>query len=70
MGASSGPNVYVSQAGVNFKSVLIGHQVKETIQLVNDESVPFSFGFNDDGGEIVNEELPLLKFNPASGVIP
>ena len=69
IGYASEPNVYISQSGVNFRSVLVGRHAKEMFQLVNDEMSPFAFNFND-APETGNEGLPVLRFNPVSGVVP
>jgi hypothetical protein len=69
IGYAQEPNVYINQSGLNFKSVLVGRQVKEILNLVNDESLPFSFQFNDSSVEMDSEGLPVLRINPMSGTI-
>ena len=69
VGQAMEPNVYVDHTGVNFKSVLVGHQVKEIVKLCNDELSSFSFAFNDTSVEMGHEGIPVLRFSPTSGVI-
>jgi hydrocephalus-inducing protein len=63
------PNVYLSQSGINFKAVLVGRQIKETIKIINDERIPFSYSFNETLVDIGADGVPILKFSPVSGVV-
>lgn len=54
---------------VNFKSQLVGRQLKEVVYLINNEKVPFSFGFNETSFELGSDGSPVLKFSPTSGTI-
>jgi hypothetical protein len=64
------PTILMSQPGVNFRSVLVGRQTKEVINLVNEENQPFAFQFNDTSVEMDAQGVPVLKINPMAGTIP
>ncbi|KAJ3416712.1 hypothetical protein HDV05_000542 [Chytridiales sp. JEL 0842] len=63
------PNVYMDKVSLNFKSLLVGRQVKETVRLINSESIPFAFNFNETSFELGNDGTPVLRFSPTSGTI-
>ncbi|KAJ3305286.1 hypothetical protein HDV03_001884, partial [Kappamyces sp. JEL0829] len=69
IGYATEPSVYIGQSGVNFKSVLVGRQAKEVVQMVNDETTPFAFSF-ENLVEMGNEGEPVLTIHPMSGVVP
>ncbi|KNC96691.1 uncharacterized protein SPPG_07904 [Spizellomyces punctatus DAOM BR117] len=69
VGQAMEPNVFMDRPSVNFKSVLVGRQVKEIVKLVNNEAVPFSFCFNDTSFEMNNDGVPVLRFSPTAGTI-
>jgi hypothetical protein len=63
------PNIYLSQPGVSFKTVLVGRKAKDIIRLINDELQPFAFNFNDTSVEMDNNGVPVLKVSPTTGII-
>ncbi|KAH6588049.1 hypothetical protein BASA50_010912 [Batrachochytrium salamandrivorans] len=70
VGQAAEPNIRVDQAGVNFKSVLVGRQVKEIVKLINDEKIPFSFAFSDLSVEMGCSGVSVLRISPTSGTLP
>ncbi|KAJ3074073.1 hypothetical protein HDU98_012192 [Podochytrium sp. JEL0797] len=69
VGQALEPNVYFDRVSVNFKSLLVGRQVKETVQLVNNEDIPFAFNFNETSFELGADQVPVVRFSPTSGTI-
>ncbi|KAJ3142605.1 hypothetical protein HK100_000034 [Physocladia obscura] len=69
VGQALEPNVYFDRVSVNFKSLLVGRQVKEVVKLINNESIPFAFSFNETSFEMGNDQIPVMKFFPTSGTI-
>ncbi|KAJ1558923.1 hypothetical protein HK096_003058, partial [Nowakowskiella sp. JEL0078] len=63
------PNVGLDKSSINFKSLLVGRQMKEIVKLTNNESIPFAFAFNETSFEMNNEGIPVLKFSPISGTV-
>ncbi|RKP17692.1 hypothetical protein ROZALSC1DRAFT_23958, partial [Rozella allomycis CSF55] len=59
------PSIYFDKTSVNFKSILVDCPVKESLNLVNQENIPFYFSFND----ILNENSSVIQINPNSGFI-
>ncbi|KAJ3022533.1 hypothetical protein HKX48_005950 [Thoreauomyces humboldtii] len=70
VGQATEPNVYMDRPSLNFKSVLVGRQVKELIKLVNSEAIPFSFTFSETSFEMNNQGAPVLRFAPTTGTVP
>ncbi|XJO77830.1 hypothetical protein BDV3_002359 [Batrachochytrium dendrobatidis] len=70
VGQAVEPKVYVDHTGINFKSVLVGRQVKEIANLINRENVSFSYSFSDISDEIGHQGTPILHVLPNSGIIP
>jgi hydrocephalus-inducing protein len=62
--------VYFKQPVINFKSVLVGMQSRETVTLINDENLPFSFSFSDSLIDQNENRAPVMKFTPSSGIVP
>ncbi|RKO94829.1 hypothetical protein BDK51DRAFT_29881 [Blyttiomyces helicus] len=69
VGQAMEPNVFMDRASVNFKSLLVGRQLKETVKLINNESIPFSFAFSETSFELGNEGTPVLRFSPTAGTV-
>ncbi|KAJ3036631.1 hypothetical protein HDV00_002527 [Rhizophlyctis rosea] len=69
VGQALEPNVFMDRVGVNFKPILVGRQVKDTVRLTNNEDIPFSFTFNETSSELRNDGTPVLRFSPTSGTI-
>ncbi|KAI9343132.1 hypothetical protein BDR26DRAFT_917651 [Obelidium mucronatum] len=69
VGQALEPNVFFDRVSVNFKSLLVGRQVKEVVRLVNNEAIPFAFNFNETSFELGGDHIPVMKFSPTSGTI-
>lgn len=54
---------------LNFKSILINRKARETVKLINNESMPFQFSFEDMAFETNTEQRPVLSYSPSFGVV-
>lgn len=71
VGFTSEPNVFFDRTGVNFKSVLVGRQLKEVVKIKNTENMPFAFSFDGaSNGEVRAKCDSALQFNPSTGIVP
>lgn len=64
------PNVFVDHPSINFKSLLVGRQGKEIVNLINNEDIPFAFSFTESTFDVGQDGSPVLKFSPISGTVP
>ncbi|KAJ3115022.1 hypothetical protein HDU96_001327 [Phlyctochytrium bullatum] len=69
VGQALEPNIYMDRVSVNFRSLLVGRQVKECVKLINSEDMPFAFSFNETSSELGTNGVPVLRFSPSSGTI-
>ena len=69
-GFTSEPNVYFDRTSINFKSVLVGRQLKEIVKIKNMEAIPFAYSFEGNPGDLKGSKDPTLKFFPMAGVVP
>ncbi|KAJ3081967.1 hypothetical protein HDU99_004034, partial [Rhizoclosmatium hyalinum] len=69
VGQALEPNVFFDRVSVNFRSLLVGRQVKEVVKLINNEAIPFAFSFNETSFELGSDGSPVMKFSPISGTI-
>ncbi|KAJ3226665.1 hypothetical protein HK099_004409 [Clydaea vesicula] len=69
VGKALEPNVFIDKVSINFKSLLVGRNLKETVSLVNNEKIPFSFSFNETSFELAPNGTPVVKFSPMSGTV-
>ncbi|KAJ3129345.1 hypothetical protein HK098_001757 [Nowakowskiella sp. JEL0407] len=69
VGNATEPKIILERSGINFKSVLVGRQVKESVKLVNNEKIPFAYSFNETSFDLSNQNVPVLSFHPAKGTI-
>ncbi|ORY39534.1 hypothetical protein BCR33DRAFT_853320, partial [Rhizoclosmatium globosum] len=69
VGQALEPNVFFDRVSVNFRSLLVGRQVKEVVKLINNEAIPFAFSFNETSFELGSDGSPVMKFSPTSGTI-
>lgn len=69
MGKAIEPNIFVDRVSINFKSQLVGRRLKETVRLINNESIPFNFGFNETSFELGSNGEPVVQFSPISGTV-
>jgi hydrocephalus-inducing protein len=84
VGSVSEPSVYIDRPHVNFRALLVQRRAQETVNLVNDEDTPFAFSidpplilasasdlaFTPSLSNTTQAQKPLLKIQPAQGVIP
>lgn len=63
------PSLFFDKINVNFKSLLVGRTLKDTVNLVNNENIPFSFSFSETSFEVGNNNEPVVSFTPKSGTI-
>ena len=69
VGHSQEPDVAFDRAFLILPPTLVGHTVKETICLVNNESTPITFAFNEKQINSINNVTAALAMSPASGTI-
>ncbi|KAI9203105.1 uncharacterized protein BJ171DRAFT_600257 [Polychytrium aggregatum] len=69
VGQALEPNVFMDRVSVNFKSILVGRQAREVVKLVNNESIPFAFVFNETSFELSPDGTPVLQYSPSSGTV-
>ncbi|KAI9095517.1 hypothetical protein DFS34DRAFT_651319 [Phlyctochytrium arcticum] len=70
VGQAVEPNLVMDRVNVNFKSVLIGHQAREVVNLINNENVPFNFAIADTSVEMSPEGVPVIRYSPSAGMVP
>ncbi|KAI8854495.1 hypothetical protein BC829DRAFT_439199 [Chytridium lagenaria] len=58
VGQALEPNIYMDRVSVNFKSLLVGRQVKEVVKLINSEDMPFAFSFSETSSELGTNGIP------------
>lgn len=59
----------MDRTSINFKSILINRKARETVKLINNESVPFQFNFEDMTFDSNNDQIPVLSYSPSFGVV-
>ena len=68
------PRVMLDRTRVDFASHMVGMVEKETIHLVNNEHLPFSFAFDKESvslGALSDEgKRPVIEISPMSGLLP
>ena len=69
VGETKDPAVMFDRSHLNFKALLIGHEACETVYMVNNETQPFSFSFEDTSFFSAGYK-DKLTVSPISGVIP
>ncbi|XP_007442069.2 hydrocephalus-inducing protein homolog, partial [Python bivittatus] len=69
VGHTTDPAVSLERAHLNFRSLLIGHEVRESIDIVNDENEPYSFSFRDCS-RFSEGRINCLNLQPMEGLIP
>ncbi|XP_033625714.1 hydrocephalus-inducing protein homolog [Asterias rubens] len=69
VGDAKEPAVATDRSHINFKSLLLGNQANERIQLINNESRPFTFDISEASchSEAFSSELSVT---PKEGIIP
>lgn len=69
VGRATEPNIFMDRASVNFKSLIVGRQLRETVRLINNEKIPFSFSFSETSFELGADGTPVVKFTPTTGTV-
>ncbi|KAI9141433.1 hypothetical protein BKA69DRAFT_1166800 [Paraphysoderma sedebokerense] len=69
VGQATEPSIYIDKPNIHFKPVLVGKQAKETVRLINNELMPFSFSLNEPSLKTRNGTKSALQFSPVSGTI-
>ena len=75
VGSVSEPSLALDRIYVNFNSVLLGRRAQETVHLVNNEDIAFSFAIDPTtyqappgaGGK--GKSKAILEIEPTSGVV-
>ena len=68
VGETKDPAVMFDRSHLNFKALLIGHEAVETVYMVNNESQPFNFNFEESSFFSAGYK-DRLRVQPTSGVI-
>lgn len=69
VGETNDPAIHFDRSHLNFKALLIGHEACETAFVVNNESQPFSYRFEESSLCSAGHK-DKLKVVPMSGVVP
>lgn len=69
VGDTADPGVHFDRSHLNFKALLIGHEACEVVYIINNESQPFNFNFDEPSFYSAGRK-DKLKVLPASGVVP
>ncbi|XP_066494024.1 hydrocephalus-inducing protein-like [Tiliqua scincoides] len=69
VGHTADPAVSLDRTHLNFRSLLIGHEVRESVNIINDEDKAFSFAFRE-GSRFSEGRINYLKVQPMEGSIP
>lgn len=69
VGVTKDPAVMFDRSHLNFKALLIGHEAMETVYMVNNETQPFNFNFEESSFFSAGYK-DKLRVLPSSGVIP
>lgn len=64
------PRVSLSRVHINFREHLVGARVTETLQLINEEILPFQFTFDTSAFGFGGSGSPPLAISPTTGVVP
>eukprot|EP00501_MAST-03F_sp_TOSAG23-6_P000263 GSMAST32.ASY1.ANO1.269.1 assembled CDS len=63
------PRVRFDMPSINFKHVLLRSRSTETLNIINDEHIPFAYSFDLSQFE-GRDEKPAIRIQPARGVVP
>jgi len=64
------PMIVLEKGMVDFNQLLLGGRAKETIQIMNQEHIPFSFSFDTDSVKGEETYGDSLVVSPMTGVVP
>ncbi|XP_062997557.1 hydrocephalus-inducing protein homolog [Elgaria multicarinata webbii] len=68
VGHTTDPTVAMDRSHLNFRSLLIGHEVHESIDIINDENETYSFSFRESS-RFSEGRINCLKVQPMEGSI-
>ncbi|KAM4614098.1 hydrocephalus-inducing protein homolog [Discoglossus pictus] len=68
VGKASEPSVYLDRSHLNFRCLLIGHEVHETVYLINNEDKALNYSFHDCS-YVPEEHSQILRVKPTEGTI-
>uniref|UniRef100_A0A670KA82 HYDIN axonemal central pair apparatus protein n=1 Tax=Podarcis muralis TaxID=64176 RepID=A0A670KA82_PODMU len=69
VGHTTDPAVYLERSHLNFRSLLIGHEARESIDIINNENETYNFSFRE-GSRFSEGRISCLKLQPMEGSIP
>ncbi|XP_077166200.1 hydrocephalus-inducing protein homolog isoform X2 [Paroedura picta] len=69
VGHTTDPAVSLDKYHINYHSVLIGHEARDNINIINNENEAFSFAFRDSS-RFSEGRINCLKVQPMEGSIP
>ncbi|XP_064641495.1 hydrocephalus-inducing protein-like isoform X2 [Lineus longissimus] len=69
VGDTKEPSVSLDRSHFNFKSLLIGHEAKEMVHVMNNEDLPFHFSFLESSCYSAGHAAHL-QVEPMSGIVP
>ena len=69
MGQTVEPNIFMDRNSLNFKSILVNRKARETVKLINNESMAFQFSFEDMQFDTNHDQIPVLSYSPSFGVV-
>ncbi|XP_042303381.1 LOW QUALITY PROTEIN: hydrocephalus-inducing protein homolog [Sceloporus undulatus] len=69
VGHTTDPEVSLDRCHLNFHSLLVGHEARESLNIINNEKESYSFSFRD-GSRFSEGRINSLKVQPMEGSIP
>ncbi|XP_044289866.1 hydrocephalus-inducing protein homolog [Varanus komodoensis] len=69
VGHTTDPAVSLDRPHLNFRSLLVGHEVSDSIDIINDEKEAYSFAFRESS-RFSEGRINCLKLQPMEGSIP
>ncbi|XP_075796761.1 hydrocephalus-inducing protein homolog isoform X3 [Pelodiscus sinensis] len=69
VGNTTDPSVSLDRSHLNYFSLLVGHEARQTVHMINNENEAFSFAFRD-GSRYSEGYINCLTVQPMEGCIP
>lgn len=69
MGESREPNLAFDRSHFNFRALLLGHEARESVHLINPEETAFSFAVLESSKHAPGYSSSL-QVTPSSGIVP
>ncbi|XP_053127193.1 hydrocephalus-inducing protein homolog isoform X2 [Hemicordylus capensis] len=69
VGHTTDPAVSLDRSHLNFHSLLIGHEARESVEMINEENKAYPFAFRE-GSRFSEGRINFLKVQPMEGSIP